>query len=315
MGNNSTAGRRRYGVATLVLLGACTFGEDPDPRQFASRTAMPVPTTWEAPIPVVAWVEPRPDAAAPLAETRPQTGPRRGARIVLGQHAVHVIDETIQRGFAALDPGSEPTFVPRTDRDAIELLLVGEADFAVVGTELSERERRAGLCQTRLGVELFALAVAPGSPVASLSRQQVRQIFTGTARDWRDLGFAPGPIVAVAPSEQKKAERAARALLPGDPFAESVVRVATNRHVADQILQHPTAIGVVTIDADKVSGMKLVSIDLCPPTPEAYEHGTYPFGVPIHLVTAGLPNGEAQRFLDHLRGAAREPLTAKLCLP
>lgn len=315
MGNNSTTGGRRCGVATLVLLGACTFGEDPDPRQFASPNPIPLRSTWEAPIPVVAWVEPRPDTAAPLGEVRPPAEPRPGARIVLGQHAAHVIDETIQRGFAALDPSREPTFVPRTDRDAIDLLLVGEADFVVVGAQLSERERGAGLFQTRLGVELYALAVAPGSPVGSLSRQQVRQIFTGAVTDWRELGFAPGPIVAVAPSEQKKAERAARALLPGDPFAESVVRVATNRHVADQILQHPTAIGIVTIDADKVSGMKLVSIDLCPPTPEAYEHGTYPFGVPIHLVTAGLPNGEAQRFLDHLRGAAREPLTAKLCLP
>ncbi|MBL9078373.1 MAG: substrate-binding domain-containing protein [Planctomycetes bacterium] len=305
-------------TASVVLGAGCSIGDDPDPRLYA-----PLPMTvtrgpaWDPPVPVVAAVDPyaAPPSPAPLVEPRPAAPRPATTRIALGQHAVHVIDDGLQRGFDATASGHTAVFLPRTDRDAIDLLLLGEADFAVVGTQLSPREQQAGLQQSRLGVELFALAVAPDSPVRSLTRQQVRQVFTGAVTDWQQLGLPSGPIVAVAPAEQRKAERAARTLLPGDGFAESVVRVASNRHVADQILQHPTAIGIVTIDADKVSGMQLIAIDWCPPTPEAYEHGTYPFGVPVHLVTAGPPAGEARRFLDYLRGTAREQLTARLCLP
>lgn len=318
MGKNSTPAWCRIGIVGLLLSTGCSYGQDPDPRLYVrAAPAGGYGRTWEPPVPVVAWVEPRSEPAAPLVETMAaaDAAPQPQPIVAVGQHAAHVVDRDLVLAFERQQPGRAPQWLPHPDREAIELLLLGRADFAVVGTKLSERERQAGLRETRLGVELFALAVAPDSPVRSLTQFQVRQIFTAQVADWKQLGFPAGPIVAIAPSDPAKAERAARVLMPGDVFAEPVARVASTRHVADRLLHDPTGIGIVTIDADKVSGLQLVAIDWTPPTPEAYEYGTYPFGVPVHLVTAGEPAGEAQRFLTFLRGTARERLTAKLCLP
>jgi phosphate transport system substrate-binding protein len=304
----------------LLLLGAsCDLGEDPDPREHRPRTFPLVSRApaWDPAEPVVAEVDPHAAAPAPRDESRPPATAMapRPLCVALGQNAADAIDAELQHGFTALPPGRETTFVAHTDRDAIELLLLGRADFAVVGSQLSARDQQAGLQQTRLGVELFALAVAPDAPLRSLTRQQVRQILTGQVADWSQLGIAGDKIVVVAPADRGRADRAARALIPGDNFADTVVRVASNRHVADQILQHPGAIGIVTVGGEQVAGMKLLAIDWCPPTAEAFGYGTYPFGVPLHLVTPGRPVGDAVRFFDYLRSdAARARLATKVCL-
>ncbi|MBX3463958.1 MAG: substrate-binding domain-containing protein [Planctomycetes bacterium] len=317
MENNTTSALCWLGALSLLLGSGCDLGADPDPRLHRPTTYPLVARSaaWEPAAPEVAAIDPA--APAPQAETVSAAATAtRPCTVALGFHAQHVVDAELQRGFAALPNGSAPTFLTRTDRDALDLMLLGQADFAVVAGPLSARELEAGLQQTRIGLELFALAVAPDSPVRSLTRQQVRQIFTGQVDDWRHFGFAGGKLLAVAPSERTQAERSARVLIPGDGFAETVVRVPSNRHVADQILQHPGAIGIVTLAGEPVAGMKLVAIDWCPPNEEAFAYGTYPFGVPVHLVTAGPVAGEARRFLGYLRSdAVRGQLAARLSLP
>jgi phosphate transport system substrate-binding protein len=318
VGNKTTSSWRHLGTAALLLGASCGLGDDPDPREHRPQTFSLVARgpVWQPPTPVTDALD-VPAQPAPLFESAPVAAPTPApTRIALGNNARQVFDAPLQRAFTALQADRTPTFAPCTDRDAIELLLVGRAEYAVIGEQLSAREQQAGLHQTRLGIELFALAVAPEAPVRSLTRSQVRQVFTGQVTEWRQLGFDGGTIVVVVPSDAKLAERASRALIPGDGFVAGAVRVASDLHVADQLLQHKGAIGIVRVTASKPSGMKLLPIDWCPPTAEAFGYGTYPFGVPLHLVTAGPVAGEAQRFLEFVRGdAAREQLAARLALP
>ncbi|MBL8729573.1 MAG: substrate-binding domain-containing protein [Planctomycetes bacterium] len=301
----------------LLLTAGCGLGDDPDPRAHAPRTFALVARPWQPPVPVT-------EAVAPAAAAAPQVETRRPSEVVgpmpiavaMGLNARQVIDGALERTFAAGQPNCSHTFTPCTDRDAVELVLMGRADFAVIGEQLSGRELQAGLQQTRFGLELFAVAVAADSPVRSLTRSQVRQIFTGQVTSWQQLGFTGGTITAVVPSEPRLAERAARALIPGDAFLAGAARVASDRHVADQILQHSDAIGVVHVTDRPPTGMRLLAIDWCPPTAEAFGYGTYPFGVPLQVVTAGPPTGEARRFLEFVAtDATRERLAAQLTLP
>jgi phosphate transport system substrate-binding protein len=317
VGSNTTLKWRHAGTAALLLACGCSLGDDPDPRAHAPQMFALVARPWQPPVPITAAVEPA-AAPAPQVESRGSgatTGPVPIA-VAIGRNAGQAVDAPLERAFAAEQPDCAHTFTPCADRDAIELVLMGRADFAVIGEQLSARELQAGLQQTRFGLELFALAVAPSSPVRSLTRSQVRQIFTGQVTDWQQLGFDGGAITAVVPADTRLAERAARALMPGDPFFAGAVRVASDRHVADQILQHGAAIGIVRVTARPPAGMKLLSIDWCPPTAESFAYGTYPFGVPLHVVTAGAPGGEARRFLGFVASdATRETLAAKLTLP
>jgi phosphate transport system substrate-binding protein len=188
-------------------------------------------------------------------------------------------------------------------------------DFVVLGGSLSPRERHAGLRQTRLGLELFAIAVSPDFPLRSLSRSQVRQLLAGEVTEWGQLGYDLGPVTAVVPAERALAERAAKALIPGDDFAAAAVRVASEALVAEQVQRHRGAIGVVRVPSrPQESGLRLLPIDWTPPTPEAFGYGTYPFGVPVHLITSGQPDGAAQRFLQFAQSVEGRTMLSRTLL-
>ena len=324
MGNNSTSHERRGLCPSLLLAAltaACTTGSDPDPneiRKELARSAALQPTTDDAPVPFTVQLEGLAAAPAPMAESaaREQLVEREPVAVAMGRNAAHCFGPVAQQAFAAACPDLHGSFVTCPDRDAVEQMMVGRLDFVLLGGSLSAREQHAGLRQTRIGVELFALVVAPDFPARSLTRTQVRQVLTGEVSDWQQLGYDAGPVVAVVPSDRELAERAARALILGDDFGGRAVRVADEREVADQILRTPGAIGVVRITGQALeAGQKLLQIDWTPPTPEAFTYGTYPFGSPVHLVTSGQPSPLALRFLQFARSEdGRELLGRTLSL-
>jgi len=308
------------GLVLVALAGACT-GPDPDPRVVRRSLMLQGdlgPDVEQSAPPVVATMF---DSmfAAPAMETEPprqQFVERERAVIAVGRNAAQSLDPTLQAAFATACPDLAASFVACPDRDAVELMMTGRVDMALLGGSLSVREQHAGMRQTRLGVELFGLAVGPDFPTHSLTRAQVRQVLTGEITDWQQLGYDRGPIVTVVPADRELAERAARALILGDNFTTTAIAVGSERHVVDQILRNRGAIGVVRVTAAMEAGQKLLQIDGTGPTPEAFGYGTYPYGVPLHLVTSGQPSEMALHFLQFARSEdGRELLSRTLLLP
>lgn len=322
MGNNSTARSRRCaGLLLVAATAAACAGGDPDPRvvrrSLALRGDLP-PAVETTASPVVAAMF---DVAfsAPAGETQPagrQAQRDREAVIVaVGRNAAASADATVEQAFARTCADLAPSFVACPDRDAVELMMTGRVDLALLGGSLSAREQHAGLRQTRLGVELFALVVAPDFPADSLSRTQIRQLLAGEVADWQQLGYDRGPVVVVVPADPALAERAQRALILGDRFAAGAIRVGSDLHVADQLLQKRGAIGVVRITGAMAIGQKLLQIDWTPPTVMAFDYGNYPYGVPLHLVTSGQPADAAMRFLEFARSDDGRELLGRTLAP
>lgn len=222
--------------------------------------------------------------------------------IAIGRGAGDMVPPEFEGLVAANLHDAKASMQACTDRDAIEMAQTDRVDLALVADRLSVRDLNAGLRQVRIGLELFALAVADDFPLQSLTRGQMRDVLTGQAREWRPLGCDRGPIEVIVPSQPGLAERAARTLIRGDRFTPTAVRVASGRHVADQLLRNRDAIAVVRVGQALPAGVRLLQIDWTPPTPDAYDYGNYPYGVPLHVVTAGQPNRQAQQFLEFACG-------------
>ncbi|MEZ6038633.1 MAG: substrate-binding domain-containing protein [Planctomycetota bacterium] len=299
----------RWGVAIAVGLAAalvgttCLEGQVMDPRQLAlgPQPRFEVPEYQLLPA-VGEVVTPGRPPAAPSGEPARSQLLRERVVVAVGENAAGSVDAPMRDAFARFEPRLAGDYLEVTDRDAVEMLLLGKVDLALIGGKLSPRDVEAGLHSETLGVELFALVVAPGSPVRTLTAAQVRQVFTGRLRDWSELGFAPGAIVPVVPSQRALAERAQRALMPGDAFAPECVRVADERHVVDQLLREPGAIGIVRLDGvQREQGQQLLQIDWVEPSLDNFNNGNYPFGVPLQLVTSGRGSPRAEALLDFSR--------------
>jgi ABC-type phosphate transport system substrate-binding protein len=303
-------------MAALVLLAiatsACGSDSDPDPNAIAAAldAERQPPPDWNRPVTEVAEgnssnpSNPSQPPPVPSEETqvREDAPARQVTTIALGIDAAHVLDTTVQRAVAQGCPELFAKYAPCSDRDAVEVLMVGRAEFGVIGGPLSPREVEAGLCQTRIGIELFALAVAQDLPARSLSRAQVRQVLTGEVTRWEQFGYEGGEITVFAPADRNMAQRAARALMPGDNFAATARRVDSQRELASNILVVGGSIGIVhVLDQPLEAGLRLLQIDWIAATAETFESDTYPFGQAVHLVTSGPPTGTSLKFLEYVR--------------
>lgn len=310
-------------VATLAVLGiACAAEPEPDPREVyraalaAGRLRHP-----ESPLLLPESVDlPPATAPAPLAETARQAPPQRPrCSLAVATDARDAMGDLVERGFAAACPEVDAEFVAVGAREALEGLMVGRADAVVFAGQLTPQDQHAGLRGVPFGTELWAVAMASDSPVHSLSRDLLRQVLTGELVDWRQLGFELGPIAVVAPAHQPTAARAARALVPGDRFASSSLRVGDLELVARQLRREPGAIAVVRVPAQGPglgTGVRLLAIDRVPPTPAAFASGAYPYGVALQLVTTGPAAGAAQRWIGFASSPeGRELLGHALALP
>ena len=321
MGRKTTSGHVAV-LALLAIAGNACDSDDPDPRAIAAAidAERQQPPDWNRPMPVVAdgdgnhASEPPP---VPTAETqvREDAPPLRFTTIAVGIDAAHVIDPSVQRGVAQACPEFAAKYAPCSDRDAIEVLMVGRAEFGLIGGPLSPREMEAGLGQTRIGIELFALAVAQDLPARSLSREQVRQVLTGETTQWEQLGNGGGEITVFAPTDRNVAQRATRALMPGSNFAATARRVDTEREIASNLLVVGGSIGIVhVLDQPLEAGLRHMQIDWIAATVETFESDTYPFGQAVHLVTSGPPTGTSLQFLEFARSEAGRSLLQRSLL-
>lgn len=240
-------------------------------------------------------------APAPLGESRArlQIVQRRVVTVALGKNARSHLNQAFAQAFGVATGDLELELRTHTDRDAVEHTTMSSVDLAVIGGSLSDQDQAAGLCATRIGVELFVLAVPADSPVRSLSSQQVRQVLTGSTRSWSDLGFDRGPIRVFVPRDGDLRERAARTLIKGDAIFDEAEQAANDRGVLDAVRGIPGAIGLVRLRAGAVDErVRMLQIDWVQPSIEAFSFRAYPYGIPLQVVTQGYPGAIAKRFVD-----------------
>lgn len=220
-------------------------------------------------------------------------------RVAIGRTAAQLGAESL-----CMQQAGRAPFAARIvrDRDAIEHVLLGEADFGLAALPLSALDRQRGLRDELLAIELFALAVAEHAPVRNLRADQVRLVLTGQLRDWVQLGLPPAPIVVAAPADEGMRVRAARVLIPGDALAADAARLDADRDLVGLLAGTPGVIGVVRVGAvHDAPGVRLLPIDGILPSTDAYRGGAYPYGTPVLAVHRGLPGRAVVERLERAR--------------
>lgn len=311
-------GRRLALAGIAALAGACDFGEAQDPRLLAMQCPPPVIRPTEIAIkPAVGnvchFAEP---SSMPMAESASASEQAQQVigelRVVVGDNASASFDISFQSAFSDTTEKRIGQRIQSSDREAIELLMIGRADFGLIGGSLSNRDINSGLQQTQVGIELYALSVSPMSSVRSLSSSQVRQVFAGQVTNWQQLGFHAAPIVAMIPDDELFAERAQQTLMNEHSFASTCLPVGSEQEVADKLRKSPGAIGIVRVtpNADW-TGHKLIQVDWTPPTVKAFASGAYKFGIPVQLVTQGKPDNTAIDFIRFAKSPEGRALLAE----
>lgn len=230
-------------------------------------------------------------------------------------------------GRAAFERKSGITFatfeVPGSGK-GIEALLAGKVNVAGASRPLKADEKARKVLGTIIGYDAVAVFVHKDNPVKDLSKEQLKDIFTGKVKNWKQVGGKDAPI---AVNTEIQGEKRATMEMFNELVMDKAAYGAGFRQIdlpKDQIIdvaRNPNAIGtpslglLAAVPADVRGKVKAISVDGIPPSPENIQSGAYLISRPLNLATLGPPAGSAKALVDFMLSAEGQSIVAKDFVP
>ena len=171
-------------------------------------------------------------------------------------------------------------------------LMVERCDIAAASRPVSTNELQ--LAKDRdiefndhvIGSYSVAVIVNAGSPIGNLTRDQVRDIFTGAVINWKEVGGPDAPIHLCSRDEISGTHLGFRELaMENKPYALGLKAFTNYLGIIQKVAPDANGIGYASIDLVSKDGIKAVSIEGVAPTIASVNGGRYPYARVLHLYT------------------------------
>ena len=171
-------------------------------------------------------------------------------------------------------------------------LMVERCDIAAASRPVSTNELQ--LAKDRdiefndyvIGSYSVAVIVNAGSSIGNLTRDQVRDIFTGAVINWKEVGEPDAPIHLCSRDEISGTHMGFRELaMENKPYALGLKAFTNYLGIIQAVAQDANGIGYASIDLVSKDGIKAVSIEGVAPAIAAVNGGQYPYARVLHLYT------------------------------
>ncbi len=215
----------------------------------------------------------------------------------------------LAQAYQQTHPQQRLLLLPQADSIAWTTLDHGEADIALL---LSVPEDADWWTQT-LAWDGLAIIVHPFNGIPGLTLKDVQQLFTGQVVRWTSLSGPEGaPQVVSREPASGEAHALQHLALEDNRVTMTALLAPSTELMLEFVGQDPLAVGYV-MQSRLTSGVRTVSVEGIPPSPEAIAGGAYPLRVPLLLAAPTAPQtGPLGDFVAWMTGPeARALLTAQ----
>jgi len=144
----------------------------------------------------------------------------------------------------------------------------------------------------------IAIIVHPGNPARDISLEQIRKIYSGKIKNWKEFGWIDRNIDAVSREEGSGTRGAFEELVMGKEFIDDGIMVQdSNGSVREVVATDPYAIGYISLGIVDRS-VKALTIEHMAPTVQNITQHKYSMVRPFLYLTRGEPAGAAKIFID-----------------
>ena len=169
------------------------------------------------------------------------------------------------------------------------------------------KERNVQFGEHPIGSYSVAVIVNSANPVAGLTREQVRDIFTGAVQNWKDVGGSDAPIHLNIRDPISGTYLGFQELaMENKPYPPGTNALTSYGAIAQAVGQDVNGIGYVSIDLAQKAGLKAVSVGGIAPTAASVNEGKYPYARLLRFYTRkgkeGSPAMDFIKFVQSSRG-------------
>jgi phosphate transport system substrate-binding protein len=192
----------------------------------------------------------------------------------------------------------------------IAALVEGRAEIAqsarrVLGGEITALREKRGktFVQIPVATEVAGILVHPSNPIHELSIFELRQILSGSVKNWKQVGGNDAPINIYGRDNSSDFREFIEAEFMGDEsIAPSASAFAGNFELYAAVARDKNGIGYGGVNLTLNPNVRFLAIKVSSsgagvqPTTENIRDHRYPLIRPLYYIFAGKPSGEIQRF-------------------
>ncbi|MFH1034485.1 MAG: PstS family phosphate ABC transporter substrate-binding protein [Pseudomonadota bacterium] len=223
---------------------------------------------------------------------------------ITGSTTVLPIAQKAAEDFMKKHPGVDITVAGTGSGDGVKAIIDGTADIGDSSREMKDKEvalakeKGADVKEFTVALDCIVPVVNPVNPVKDLTVAQLKDIYTGKIKKWKELGGEDKTIVVVSrDSSSGTFEVWEEKVLHKERVRPDAQLQASNGAVAQSVAGNKYAIGYVGIGYLN-KNLKGLTVGGVTASPETAKNKTYPIARALFMFTRGEPKGQVKAFLD-----------------
>lgn len=214
--------------------------------------------------------------------------------VVDGSTTVGPIAKQFAEYYMAANKGVDITVGESGSGNGAKSLMNGTCDVADMSRFMEAKEFKAAVEKGILPVahvvalDGLAIVVHPANPVQDLTVEQVRDIYNGKIKSWKEVGGPDKPIIKISRDTNSGTYESFEILVMNkEKIAADAEYVGSNGQAQQRVKSTEGAIGYVGLAF--LQGVKALTINKIAPDQAAVASGRYPIARPLYMFTNGYP--------------------------
>ena len=227
-----------------------------------------------------------------------ENGELSGTLTIAGSTSVQPFSEVLAEEFMAKHKDIQVNVQGGGSSQGIEAAVSGAADIGSASRDLEDEEEAKNLISIPIAIDGVAVVVSKDNKVTGLTAEQIKNIYLGNIKNWKEVGGADATITVVTREDGSGTREAfSKGIMNEEDIINSAIVQNSTGAVRTTVAGDKNAIGYVSM-ASLNSEVKAVKLDGVAATEANVKNGTYKLQRPFIYITKGDPKGIAKEFID-----------------
>lgn len=226
--------------------------------------------------------------------------------IIKGSTTVLPICQKIAEEFMKIQPDTNLSVSGGGSGNGIKAIIDNTCDIAMSSRFIKSKET-ALACEKnilpvphRIAIDCIVPVVHPENKVTDITMEELKKIYTGKIKNWKELGGIDKKIVIVSRDTSSGTyELWHEKVLKKERVIPSALLQASNGTVAQAVSKNKYAIGYIGIGYIN-KDLKALKVNGVTATVDTAMNGMYPISRPLFLFTNGWPEGKSASFINFI---------------
>lgn len=240
--------------------------------------------------------------------------------IIAGSTSVQPLSEVMAEAYMEQNRNVEIEVQGGGSGQGIKAIETNIAHIGSLSRDIKEEEKAVIGKEYTIAREGIAVVVNPEVKVDDLSLQQIRDIYNGTIRNWKEVGGKDG-LITVVTREEGSGTRGSFTELVGliekdhegkerDKTTKDALVQPSTGAIRETVLKTPDSIGYISLGIldDRIKALKVEGTE---PSIDTVLSGAYKLQRPFLYVTGNRISAETRKYLEFVMSSEGQKLVAE----